>query len=407
MDMTTCEALCYGLARRWRPYMVNNVTGFIGPETHLDNFEMIYANLQDHFMGKLLGLPMGMAPCYTLHSRTGIEGHQMATQLLTAAGANFFMDVYLTADRMLAYFDTSGHDDQTLREVHGLKPAPEYLRWAVARGIFVEQPDGSVERGPNWGNPRIFVPSDGEWRRLLESLPAAHGHDNAGPRPANHVSRRLRANLAVAREAIHAELDLPPVEGVTLRRLRTAAMTKDAHLNDPELGTRLDEEIRRHLSPEHVDVQIVISDGLSADAIHHNVPDMLPVLMDGLRARDLRIGQPIVAPLGRVKLAESVADTLESRLVIMLIGERPGGDALASRSMSAYMAYRIGDEDVRELAVRFSGNPDIRYEYTVVSNIYAGGLPPLEAGSVVAEKAARILTLRAAGNRLESLLQQT
>jgi ethanolamine ammonia-lyase large subunit len=211
----------------------------------------------------------------------------------------------------------------------------------------------------------------------------------------------------VAREAIHAELDLPPVEGVTLRRLRTAAMTKDAHLNDPELGTRLDEEIRRHLSPEHVDVQIVISDGLSADAIHHNVPDMLPVLMDGLRARDLRIGQPIVAPLGRVKLAESVADTLESRLVIMLIGERPGGDALASRSMSAYMAYRIGDEDVRELAVRFSGNPDIRYEYTVVSNIYAGGLPPLEAGSVVAEKAARILTLRAAGNRLESLLQQT
>jgi ethanolamine ammonia-lyase large subunit len=75
--------------------------------------------------------------------------------------------------------------------------------------------------------------------------------------------------------------------------------------------------------------------------------------------------------------------------------------------MSAYMAYRIGDEDVRELAVRFSGNPDIRYEYTVVSNIYAGGLPPLEAGSVVAEKAARILTLRAAGNRLESLLQQT
>jgi ethanolamine ammonia-lyase large subunit len=264
-----------------------------------------------------------------------------------------------------------------------------------------------VERGPNWGNPRIFVPSDGEWRRLLESLPAAHGHDNAGPRPANHVSRRLRANLAVAREAIHAELDLPPVEGVTLRRLRTAAMTKDAHLNDPELGTRLDEEIRRHLSPEHVDVQIVISDGLSADAIHHNVPDMLPVLMDGLRARDLRIGQPIVAPLGRVKLAESVADTLESRLVIMLIGERPGGDALASRSMSAYMAYRIGDEDVRELAVRFSGNPDIRYEYTVVSNIYAGGLPPLEAGSVVAEKAARILTLRAAGNRLESLLQQT
>src|SRR6202041_922215 len=61
IDMTTTEALCYGLARRYDPFMVNNVTGFIGPETHLDSFEMMVANLQDHFMGKLLGLPMGMA----------------------------------------------------------------------------------------------------------------------------------------------------------------------------------------------------------------------------------------------------------------------------------------------------------------------------------------------------------
>ena len=90
MDMTTTEALCYGLARRYSPFMVNNVTGFIGPETHLDNFEMIFSNLQDHFMGKLLGLPMGMAPCYTLHSQVTLEGQQMATELLTAAGANFF-----------------------------------------------------------------------------------------------------------------------------------------------------------------------------------------------------------------------------------------------------------------------------------------------------------------------------
>ena len=94
MDMTTTEALCYGLARRYSPLMVNNVTGFIGPETHYDNHEMIFSNLQDHFMGKLMGLPMGMAPCYTLHSQVTIEGQQMATQLLTAAGANFFMDVY-------------------------------------------------------------------------------------------------------------------------------------------------------------------------------------------------------------------------------------------------------------------------------------------------------------------------
>jgi len=117
IDMTTTEALCYGLARRYDPFMINNVTGFIGPETHLDDFEMIVSNLQDHFMAKLLGLPMGMAPCYTLHSNIHLEGQQIATELLTAAGANYYMDVSLNTDRMLAYFDTSGHDDQTLREI--------------------------------------------------------------------------------------------------------------------------------------------------------------------------------------------------------------------------------------------------------------------------------------------------
>src|SRR5205814_1322119 len=136
IDMTTAEALCYGLARRYDPFMVNNVTGFIGPETHLDDFEMIVSNLQDHFMAKLLGLPMGMAPCFTLHSNITLEGQQIATQLLTAAGANYFMDVGLNTDRMLAYFDTSGHDDQTLREIHDRRPAPEYLEWGMQRGIF-------------------------------------------------------------------------------------------------------------------------------------------------------------------------------------------------------------------------------------------------------------------------------
>jgi ethanolamine ammonia-lyase large subunit len=147
IDMTTTEALCYGLARRYDPFMVNNVTGFIGPETHLDNFEMIISNLQDHFMGKLLGLPMGMAPCYTLHSKITLEGQQMAAEMLAAAGANYYMDVCLNTDRMLAYFDTSAHDDQTLREIYGKNPAPEFLEWAVQRDILRRAPDGRAVAG--------------------------------------------------------------------------------------------------------------------------------------------------------------------------------------------------------------------------------------------------------------------
>ena len=123
IDMTTTEALCYGLARRYDPFMINNVTGFIGPETHADNFELLLASLPDLFLGKLLGLPMGIGSCYTLHAGSGLEGQQATTELLAAAGATYFMDVALNTDRMLAYFDTSAHDNQTLREIHGREPA--------------------------------------------------------------------------------------------------------------------------------------------------------------------------------------------------------------------------------------------------------------------------------------------
>ena len=104
------------------------------------------------------------------------------------------MDVDLNTDRMLAYFDTSGHDDQTLREVHGLEPAPEFLEWALGRGIFARDEDGTVVRGPRWGDPRSSAVRTSSAE--LERLPAAYGFENAGPRPADAVSRALRANVA-------------------------------------------------------------------------------------------------------------------------------------------------------------------------------------------------------------------
>ena len=405
MDMTTTEALCYGLARRYSPFMVNNVTGFIGPETHLDNHEMMYSCLQDHFMGKLMGLAMGMAPCYTLHSKVTLEGQQMATELLTAAGANFFMDVYLGTDRMLAYFDTSGHDDQTLRETYNLRPAPEFLTWAISHGIFIEDADGNILRGENWGKPEIFCQSKSEFQRLQESVPAIYGFENAGARPSNKVSRLVKANQAVGREAIYADLRPTELGNIKLRELHTNAHNKTEHLNDAELGAKLEDNVLANLKPEHSDVQIVISDGLSAEAVRHNIPALLPVLLDGLNSRKLKIGQPILAPFGRVKLAESIGDALQAQLVVTLIGERPGGDALASRSMSAYFAYRLADNATQQSAAKFSGNAEMNYEYSVLSNIYSGGLPPIEAGSVIAEKIFEILQHQAAGNRLENLLQ--
>jgi ethanolamine ammonia-lyase large subunit len=407
IDMTTTEALCYGLARRYDPFMVNNVTGFIGPETHRDNFEMIISNLQDHFMGKLMGLPMGMAPCYTLHSAITLEGQQMATELLTAAGANYYMDVCLNTDRMLAYFDTSAHDDQTLREIYGKAPAPEYLDWAIGKRIMARAADGSIVRGENWGNPRIFCESDMEFQELLRATPAIYGMHHAGPRPSNRTSRELKLNQAIARQAIASELRIDDLcKLAPFRVLSTDAQDKESHLNSPALGCRLSSHSMQMLTPDGHDVQIALADGLSAEAVHHNAADLFPVLTDGLTAKKISLGQPIVLRYGRVKVAEHLAECLKAKLVILLIGERPGGDALASRSLSAYLVYQLLDRGAQTAAALFSNNSKIQFEYTVISNIYSGGLPPLEAGSVIAEKAFQILLHKAAGNRLEAMLQR-
>src|SRR5262249_8742852 len=134
--------------------------------------------------------------------------------------------------------------------------------------------------------------------------------------------------------------------------------------------------------------------------------DLLPILMEGCAARGFSMGQPILVRYGRVKLAEPLADVLRCELLIYLIGERPGGDALASRSLSAYLVYRLTDSLTQAEATTFSGNPETRFEYSVISNIYSGGLPPAEAAGVIMEKAGEILTHHAAGNRLESLLKK-
>ena len=311
MDMTTCEALCYGLCRRYDPFMVNSATGFIGPETLLNDFELMMANLQDNFMGKLLGLPMGISPSYTLHAETHLEGQQMTTHLAAAAGANFFMDIYLGTDRMLAHFVNSGHDDQTLREVHNRRPAPEFLAWALEKGIFEHmRPTGRSAAAPNWGNPRLFCPSDVEFQRLHDVLPSAPGFENAGSRPVNAVQRILRLNQSVGREAVHSELRPEILADFSFRTLTTLAENKADHLRNPELGSRLSEQSLEGLAPEKNDIQIVITDGLSAEAIHHNVPEMLTVLEDGLKSRNFTMGQHILVQYGRVKLAEASAGHL-------------------------------------------------------------------------------------------------
>ncbi len=141
---------------------------------------------------------------------------------------------------------------------------------------------------------------------------------------------------------------------------------------------------------------------MSGDAVNTNLPQLYPVLIDGLNAKKWRVGTPILCEFGRVKLAEVIAARSGARLTILLIGERPGGDAAAAKSLSAYLVYQLLDPDDQAKAAKFSGNPSVRFEYSVISNIYPGGISPIEAGSLIVDKVGAILDRRAAGNRLES-----
>lgn len=141
VDQQTCEVRAYAVARKFKPFLVNSVVGFIGPEYLFDGKQIIRAGLEDHFCGKMLGLPMGMDICYTNHSQADQDDMDTLLTLLGVAGINFIMGVPGSDDIMLNYQSTSFHDALYLRRVLGLRPAPEYEEWLIRQGIM--NADGS------------------------------------------------------------------------------------------------------------------------------------------------------------------------------------------------------------------------------------------------------------------------
>ncbi|HEX4643601.1 MAG TPA: ethanolamine ammonia-lyase subunit EutB, partial [Candidatus Acidoferrales bacterium] len=136
IDQLTLEARAYGVARVFHPFLVNSVVGFIGPEYLYDERQIIRAGLEDHFMGKLLGLPMGCDVCYTNHAAADQNSADNLLVLLSAAGCNYFMGVPCSDDVMLNYQSTSYHDALAARKLFNLRPAPEFLNWLQMKGIF-------------------------------------------------------------------------------------------------------------------------------------------------------------------------------------------------------------------------------------------------------------------------------
>jgi ethanolamine ammonia-lyase large subunit len=158
LDQQTCEARAYAVARRYPPLLVNSVVGFIGPEYLYDGKQIIRAALEDHFCGKLLGLPMGMDVCYTNHAEADQDDMDTLLTLLGVAGCTYMMGVPGADDIMLNYQSTSFHDALYLRQVLGLRPAPEFEAWLLQQGIFND-------------NGQLLPAASAA--RLLQNLPAA------------------------------------------------------------------------------------------------------------------------------------------------------------------------------------------------------------------------------------------
>jgi ethanolamine ammonia-lyase large subunit len=158
VDQQTIEARAYGLARCFSPLLVNSVVGFIGPE-YLNGREIVRAGVEDHFCGKLLGLPMGMDICYTNHADADQDDMDTLLTLLGTAGVNYIMGVPGADDIMLNYQSTSFHDALYLRQTLGLKPAPEFEAWQLRMGVLDEQ--------------ARLLPADPAHRLLALAAPAA------------------------------------------------------------------------------------------------------------------------------------------------------------------------------------------------------------------------------------------
>jgi len=136
IDQQTLEARAYAVAREFEPLLVNTVVGFIGPEYLFDGKQIIRAGLEDHFCGKLLGVPMGCDVCYTNHAEADQDDMDMLLTLLGAAGCHYIMGIPGSDDIMLNYQTTSFHDALYLRQVLGLRPAPEFEAWLETSGIY-------------------------------------------------------------------------------------------------------------------------------------------------------------------------------------------------------------------------------------------------------------------------------
>lgn len=224
-----------------------------------------------------------------------------------------------------------------------------------------------------------------EWERLRKYTPARVGVGRTGTRPLTWDFLRFRLDHAAAVDSVYGAVSEKLLEEYQLFSVDSLFRSKENYLKRPDHGRNFADETLARISKacaQKPQVQIVVSDGLSASAVEENLGDVYPVLLDSLALHGLKTGTPFFVRGGRVGCMDRIGDILEPEVLVLLIGERPG--LASSSSLSAYICYRP-----------HTGRKDS--ERTVVSNIHREGTPPLEAGAYIGTLVKKMIDQKVSG----------
>jgi ethanolamine ammonia-lyase large subunit len=407
IDMVTLEARAYGVARHiqratgtWT--IVNDVAGFIGPEVFRTAEQLERACLEDVVMAKLHGLTMGLDVCATFHM--GIPPaalREVTGRIVERAAPAYLMAVPGNADPMLGYLTTSFRDHPRLR-----RRTRRQIATAMQDRI---DPSGTgdpratsrlyaayVKAG---GDHRTLTTVEDEGRRRLHELAERGfdlGHGLVGDHAPPAVEARLDVIYANARLALYASLNESAVRDASPShlRVRTTARDRDDYLSHPPAGERVRREdaaaIMALRSGRPPQVQIVISDGLNANAVNEQLRAVLPPLRRLLHGAGSHVGvTDIVVQNGRVRAGYHVGALMNVDVIVHLLGERPG---TGLNTLSAYLTYG------RSVDGRSRWEPGLDHSCTTaVCGIHPRGKPPASAADEIARLVARMIERRRSG----------
>ena len=404
IDMVTLEARTYGVARHVRQQsgvswtIVNDVAGFIGPEVFREPEQLERACLEDTVMAKLHGLTMGLDVCATFHM--GISPQQLrrlTARIVQKAAPAYLMAVAGNADPMLGYLTTSFREHPHLRSVAGRRiTSPMHRRLidlgAMTRDGGLAAPPGLVARlyaaYAKAGGDRRTVPSLQDEAQQRQQELREDGFD-LGIVDAADAEARLDGIYAHARAALYASLDEGVIRDAATRpfRAQTKATSRDDYLAHPNAGERLREEdaagIMALYPTQSPQVQLVISDGLNANAINEHLRALLPGLRRALSGDDHHVGaHDVVVQNGRVRAGYEIGRLVRAAIIVHVIGERPG---TGLNTVSVYITYGRDETGLP----RWSHGLD-HSATNAVCGIHPKGKPLEAAAAEVARLVARI-----------------